>query len=96
MDKLIPELRELDNIEFQTYFPELDLKSLLEETGGAINFQDPTEETINNLSEELNNRFEKGNNDVGYVEIMCPNCEQAHYLNKSDIQGLPVVENDRE
>lgn len=98
MDKLIPELRELDNENFQAFFPELDLTSLLEESSGAgvSNFADPTTEQINTLSDIIDNKFERASNDVGYIEIICPHCEELHYLNKEDIKGLPVVANDRE
>ena len=96
MEKLIPELRELNNEDFQTFFPDLDLDSLLKETGGAVDFTDPTTENINELNDKMNNKFDEDDKNVGYVEIMCPHCEELHYLNKADIDGLPTVAKDRE
>ena len=92
MDKLIPELRELDTDNFQIYFPDVNLENLLGETGGAINYEDPTQENIEDAKEQLEDKFSEANNSVGYVEIICPHCEELHYLSKSDIQGLPTVE----
>lgn len=92
LDKLIPELREIHAIEeFKIYFPELDLSDLLQDSAGAINFQDHTQEQIDKVQNELDNKFEDRGNKTDYIEVLCSHCGEPSFLARTDIMKQPTV-----
>jgi hypothetical protein len=74
---LIPELREIENIEImQAYFPEVDLPDLLKETAGTSNFTMPTQQEIEEATQEAESRFGDAYNETkeAVVDVTCPHC----------------------
>lgn len=91
MDKLIPELREVQSLDsFQAFFPELNLSDLLQDTAG-VNFKEHTQEQIDKVQEELDNRFEERGNKTDYIEILCAHCGEPSFLARDEIMRQPTV-----
>ena len=90
MTALIPELREIGTIgDLQIYFPEEDLSGLLKETATAPTV---TQAQIDKRQTEMDSRFTEGNAAVTgqYVEIICPHCTEAFFLDKAEMNRAPA------
>lgn len=90
MTALIPELREIGTIgDLQIYFPEEDLSGLLKETATAPTV---TQAQIDKRQTEMDTRFTEGNAAVTgqYVEIICPHCAEAFFLDKAEMNRAPA------
>lgn len=90
MDALIPELREIEGVaNMQVFFPDLDLQGLLEETAtvAAVTTAD-----IEKQSEKMESKFEEASATVQgqYVEILCPHCGEAFFLDRSELNRQPA------
>lgn len=92
MDALIPELREIVDIQdMSVFFDGTDLEQLLKITSTAVL---PTAEIIADKEQKLNEQFanlsdEKQNS---YVEILCPSCAHEFFVDKAEIIRTPGVE----
>ena len=90
MDALIPELREIEGVaSMQVFFPDLDLQSLLEDTATVAAV---TTAEIEKQQEKMENRFEEHSNAVQgqYVEILCPHCGEAFFLDRAELNRQPA------
>lgn len=90
MDALIPELREIEGVaEMQAFFPDLDLDGLLKETATVA---DVTTAQIEKQQEKMENRFEEHSATVQgqYVEILCPHCGEAFFLDRAELNRQPA------
>lgn len=90
MDALIPELREIEGVaSMQVFFPDLDLQSLLEDTATVAAV---TTAEIEKQQEKMENRFEEHSNTVQgqYVEILCPHCGEAFFLDRAELNRQPA------
>ncbi len=89
MDKLIPELREIEEIaDMSVYFPAISLDELLQETAGAQQtFTNPTQESIGKIEERLHMTFEdrSKSQQSAYVEVICPHCTEAFHVDRNEI-----------
>ena len=95
MDNLIPELREIQSLDlFKPYFPELNLPSFLQMTAGAgsSNFKDVTEENIASVQSKMASEFEDRGAKTDYIEVSCPHCGEASYVERSELMRQPAVE----
>jgi site-specific DNA-methyltransferase (adenine-specific) len=89
MDALIPELREIDKVaSMQVFFPELDLKGLLEDTATVASV---TTAQVEKAEASLNGQFEEKSASVQgqYVEILCPHCAEAFFLDRAELNRQP-------
>jgi len=90
MNALIPELREIEGVaSMQVFFPDLDIQSLLQETATVAAV---TTAQIEKQSEKMENKFEEHSNTVQgqYVEILCPHCGEAFFLDRSELNRQPA------
>lgn len=90
MDALIPELREIEGLaSMQVFFPDLDLQCLLEDTSSV---PDVTTAEIEKHQEKMENRFEEHSNIIQgqYVEILCPHCTEAFFLDRAELNRQPA------
>jgi ParB-like chromosome segregation protein Spo0J len=75
-DDLIPELREIVEIDFVDEFFDEDLSFLLDESTGSESFTDITEDVVKKKEKELNNKY--SDNETEYkkqiFEAICPEC----------------------
>ncbi|NBQ17291.1 chromosome partitioning protein ParB [bacterium] len=97
MDLLIPELREITDIQsLDAFFPQVDLKAWLQDTGGAgsSKFDNPTTESIEALEGKMNTQFEDKSKRTEYVEAICPHCAEIFYLNREDLLNQAPVAHD--
>lgn len=88
MDRLIPELREIESIvDMSIYFPTIDLSELLQQTAGAIGFQNPTEITIGKVEQRLQGAMTERNKEIqsAYVEVRCPHCGDSFHVDRNEI-----------
>lgn len=89
MDKLIPELREIEDIDdMSVYFPAISLDELLQETAGAQQtFTNPTQESIGRIEEKLHMTFEDRSKaqQSAYVEVICPHCTESFHVDRNEI-----------
>lgn len=88
MDRLIPELREIESIvDMSIYFPTIDLSELLQQTAGAIDFKNPTEITIGKVEHKLQGAMTERNKEIqsAYVEVRCPHCGDAFHVDRNEI-----------
>ncbi|CAB4171833.1 Spo0J Stage 0 sporulation protein J (antagonist of Soj) containing ParB-like nuclease domain [uncultured Caudovirales phage] len=89
MEKLIPELREIEAIEdMQIYFPAMSLDDLLQESaGGKETFKLPTTEQIGKVEAKLQAKFEDGSKaqQSAYVEVVCPHCAESFHVDRNEI-----------
>lgn len=84
---LVEELRELTNPDdFQLYFPDIDLTSLLKESTGEA-FKPPTADKIAGVQDAADSRFKDHNERElkEYVEIICPHCEEEFFVYRSEV-----------
>ena len=89
MDALIPELREIDKVaSMQVFFPDLDLKGLLEDTATVASV---TTAQVEKAEASLNGQFEEKSASVQgqYVEILCPHCAEAFFLDRAELNRQP-------
>jgi site-specific DNA-methyltransferase (adenine-specific) len=89
MDALIPELREIDKVaSMQVFFPDLDLKGLLEDTATVASV---TTAQVEKAEASLNGQFEEKSATVQgqYVEILCPHCAEAFFLDRAELNRQP-------
>lgn len=90
MDALIPELREIEGVaNMQVFFPDFDLQGLLEETATVATV---TTADIEKQSEKMESKFEEASATVQgqYVEILCPHCGEAFFLDRSELNRQPA------
>lgn len=75
-DDLIPELREIVEIDFVDDFFEEDLSFLLDESTGSESFKDISEEAVKKKTDELTSKFESPKDLYAkqVEEIICPAC----------------------
>jgi len=75
MEKLMQELRELPDMDMQTYFKDLDIDRFLQSTAGQ-DIKPISQDFIDNMSNNLNQKFEtvSQNTQEAYVEVICPHC----------------------
>ena len=88
MDKLIPELREIEDAEsMEIYFPTISLEELIAETAGASKFQNPSAETIGKVETKMQMTFEDRSKaqQSAYVEVICPHCAEAFHVDRHEI-----------
>lgn len=89
MDKLIPELREIEEIEdMNVYFPTISLEELLQETAGAQQtYNSPTQESIGKVETKMQMTFEDRSKvqQSAYVEVICPHCTEAFHVDRNEI-----------
>ena len=88
MDKLIPELREIEDAEnMEIYFPTISLEELIADTAGATNFKNPTAETIGKVETKMQMTFEDRSKaqQSAYVEVICPHCAEAFHVDRHEI-----------
>ena len=89
MDKLIPELREIEEIEdMNIYFPTISLEELLQETAGAQQtYASPTQESIGKVETKMQMTFEDRSKvqQSAYVEVICPHCTEAFHVDRNEI-----------
>jgi ParB-like chromosome segregation protein Spo0J len=87
MDKLIPELREIEEVgDMEIYFPSISLEELLQETAGK-GVTLPTQENIGKIEQKLQMTFEDRSNATqsAYVEVICPHCTESFHVDKNEI-----------
>jgi ParB-like chromosome segregation protein Spo0J len=89
MDKLIPELREIEAItDMDIYFPTISLDELLQVSAGVgTTFNNPTNEKIAQVEAKLQAQF-KDSSDArqsAYVEITCPHCAESFHVDRGEI-----------
>jgi ParB-like chromosome segregation protein Spo0J len=87
MDKLIPELRELEDLsEMQVYFGDEDLTELLEETGG-VNTRAVTQDTVDAAQASAATKFDsiETSATASMVEILCTHCGMPSYVTRDDV-----------
>ena len=85
-EKLIAELREIENIQdMQIYFGEDDVTELLKETAGASNFTDPTPDVLTETQGKLDTQFEGKVDASDEIPLACPHCNETFIVHKSDI-----------
>ena len=88
MDKLIPELREIEDAEnMEIYFPTISLEELIADTAGATNFKNPTAENIGKVETKMQMTFEDRSKaqQSAYVEVICPHCAEAFHVDRHEI-----------
>ena len=90
MDKLIPELREIEAIDaMEIYFPALSLEELLKDTAGAGDtaFKNPTAESIGKIETKMQVQFEEASKvrQSAYVEVVCPHCAESFHVDRDEI-----------
>ena len=88
MDKLIPELREIEAIDnIEIYFPTVSLDDLLKDTAGATNYTPPTQEAIGKVEHKLQAEFSdrSAEKQSQYIEVICPHCTESFHLDKAEI-----------
>jgi disulfide oxidoreductase YuzD len=89
MDKLIPELREIEGItDLEIYFPTISLDDLLKETaGGSETFKPVTQAMIGQIQDRLEVKFtqESEAKQSAYVEIICPHCSELFIVDRNEI-----------
>ena len=88
MDKLIPELREIEAVEdMEIYFPTISLEELISDTAGATNFKNPTAENIGKVEAKMQMTFEDRSKvqQSAYVEVICPHCTEAFHVDRNEI-----------
>lgn len=76
-ESLVPELREIGNIsDLSIYFPESDLQKLVQETTGSKEFKEVTQEQIDNMNGEMQDKFKNiaDRKAEETVTITCPHC----------------------
>jgi len=87
MGALIPELRELEDLDnLQIYFGDDDLQKLLEETGGVG--ADPTSQAdVDAAAAAAGTQFERveTNATAGQVEVVCSHCGGLSYVSRDDV-----------
>lgn len=75
-DDLMPELRELDDIDFMDGFFTQDLNIMMNQSTGSDGFNDITGEDINKMQDKLDSQY--GENGEAYNksvnEVICPEC----------------------
>lgn len=92
MEMLIPELREIVNIdEMEIFFDDIDLEKLLKITSTSLL---PTAEEIATKQEIADNAFtvdsEKAQNN--YVGITCPDCAHEFFVDRVELNRQPGVD----
>lgn len=89
MDRLIPELREIEAIDdMNIYFPTISLDELLQETAGAQQtFSNPSQENIGKVEQKMQMTFEDRSKvqQSAYVEVICPHCTEAFHVDRNEI-----------
>lgn len=87
-DKLVQELRELDNLtSMEIFFPDMDLSGFIGETAGVVNFDAPTQEAIDKKQGDLDARFDTDAEAraSAEIEVICPHCAQEFFVQGADI-----------
>jgi ParB family chromosome partitioning protein len=85
MEKLIPELREIEEIDvMQVYFPDIDIEQLLKETAGASKFDEATEEDVQDAEREAQDRFSETYNEASgaIIDTTCPHCGKTFGIDR--------------
>lgn len=89
MEKLVPELREMENVEeMEIYFPTISLEDLIAEQAGASStFAHPTPESIGKVEQKLQMTFEDRSKEQqsAYVEVICPHCTESFHVDRNEI-----------
>lgn len=93
LDHLIPELREIESVEdFQIYFKDVDLSDLIAETAGDnAGYVPPNQEQIDRAAAKLKIKFKGRSDATEYVEVFCPHCGEASYVELAEIVRQPTV-----
>ncbi len=89
MDFLIPELREVPNIDnFQVFFNQ-DLTQLLDVSEVAIKREEISEAKIERGQEKLNNTFDKVNtkHDEDKLKLFCPCCNEEFEMSRHSLMS---------
>lgn len=92
MDALVPEVRQIEDIEgMQIFFPDVDLEKMMEEVSAGVA---ASIEEIRKKEEELEGRYgtTAGNEIKSYVEVICPHCAGEFYVDRNEINRQPAVE----
>ena len=89
MDKLIPELREIEGIkDLDIYFPKVSLEDMLKmSAGGGETFHNPTQEAIGKVQAKLEATFTNNSEarQSAYVEVTCPHCAESFHVDRDEI-----------
>lgn len=93
---LIPELREMTNIDdLSVFFPHTDLEMLLRETSGTAgtSFEPPTLEEITEAQAKNDERFEVSGRatEADMIEMTCPHCGEDFQVSRGDILRRPAA-----
>jgi hypothetical protein len=94
--ELVEELRELTNPdEFQIYFPDIDLTSLLKDSTGE-SFKPVSADKISGVQDAADSRFKDHNERElkEYVEIICPHCEEEFFVYRSEVLRDTVADDE--
>ena len=94
IDNLIPELREISDLDdMQLYFQNVDLEQLLQISATV---KMPTGEAIAAREEQRNTQYAEMSDTAqgNYVELHCPQCESAFYVDRLELNKQPGVSMD--
>ncbi len=75
-DELIPELREIDDLDFIDEYFDVDINDLLDSSIGSIGYKEATQTDIEKKEEQLGSRYDDGRKayDASVTQLMCPSC----------------------
>jgi hypothetical protein len=86
LDKLLPELREMKDIEaMAVFFPEYDLADLLKDAGG--NYQPPTQDDVDQARSNLESAFAERSAlaAADMIPMTCPHCREEFNVSKTEV-----------
>jgi hypothetical protein len=88
--KLVPELRELDLGDMQTFFGDVDLSQLIENSASIQNFEELKQFKIDDTQKELNERYKSiaDSGQADQMDINCPECGAEFAIKKADIKTM--------
>ena len=87
--KLVPELRELDLGEMQTFFGDIDLSQLIENSASMQSFEELKQFKIDETQKELNDRYKSiaDGAQADQMDINCPECGAEYSIKKADVKS---------
>lgn len=84
---LLLELREIVDIEnFQTYFPDIELSSIITDSAG-LDFKPINQSEVDKKQDSLNTHFQDiaDSKSDAEIELMCPYCAEKFFVKRGDI-----------
>lgn len=84
MDNLIPELREIGNLEdMQIYFANVDVEDLIKESIGSMNFADITQDEIDKKSDSMATAYDTPSaSPETRMQVICPHCGEEFEIKR--------------